>query len=250
MKIAAPGSLCPRFSWGFFAVLAASAGLCSASCEPGVATPVPEPPTLNLARVGPPAMESTAQPLNGVHIYGLSGAAPSGALVRVTNLDGTDPPSTVNVQPDGSFDVVVNVTSGQELRFDWLRGAERGEPQDARFITMPSPFHLEPSQRFDCVKLTPGFSVDFGLALTQTLLVENECASSITLAAPRARLGLPDFALETALPIDIEPGLETTLGLTFTRAQTTAREDTLFFDVTRDGVAIRYPITLLAPAAP
>ncbi len=250
MKIATSGSACPRLVRGLAAVLTASVGLGSASCEPGVATPVPEPPTLNIGRVGPPVTEVVAQPANGTHLSGSPGAAPSAAILRVTNLDLTDPPSTVNVSADGSFDVVVNVTSGQELRFDWQRGAERGEPQDALFVITPPPFHLVPSQRFDCVRLTPGFSVDFGQTVTQALVVENDCTSSVTLGSPRARLGLADFALETALPIDVAAGDTTTLALSFTRAQTTVREDTLFFDVVRDGTTIRYPITLLAPAAP
>lgn len=250
MKIAASGSFGPRLAWRVAQVLTVSAGLGSASCEPGVATPVPEPPTLNLGRVGPPATEVVAHPANGTHLNGSSGAAPSGAIVRVTNLDGTDPPSTVNVQPDGSFDVVINVTNGQELRFDWQRGTERGAPQDAHFVTTPLPYHLEPSLRFDCVRLSPGFSVDFAQTMTQTLAVANDCTSSVTLETPRARLGLVDFALETALPIDVPSGGTTTLELAFNRAQTAAREDTLFFDIVRDGTAIRYPITLFAPAAP
>ena len=252
MKIAASGSRCTRLARGSFAAaFAASAGLGSASCGPGVATPVPEPPTLRLDHVGPAGKDSNPQPAaNGTHIYGSPGAAPVGAIVRVTNLDGKAPPSVANVVADGSFDVVLNVVSGQELRFDWLRGSERGAPQDAHFVVDAPTFHLEPSARFACVRLTPGFAVDFGITSLQTLVLGDDCAATVSLSGPRSRLGLPDFTLATALPLDVAPSGEAALSLSFRRSQTTAREDTLFFDVSNEGTIIRYPITLSAPASP
>ncbi len=194
MTIATPGSRWTRCARaGFAPALAVCAGLSAFSCAPGVATPVPEPPTLNLARVGPPTgAQPVSEPaVNGTHLYGSPGAAPSGALLRVTNLDGSDPPSAVSVLADGSFDVSLVVASGQELRFDWLRGDQVGAPQDAHFVNVPPPFRLEPSTRFACLTLTPGFVVDFRQAATQTLLVVNDCAAAVSLSTPRVRSACP-----------------------------------------------------------
>lgn len=249
MKIAASGLDPARWSRGL--AVASIATLCGLGCGPGVATPVPEPPTLNLARVGRPSIDEVAQPsTNGTDIHGAPGAAPGGALLRITNLDSADPASVVNVKSDGSFDATIVVTDGQELRFDWSRGDESGPPEDARFVVQVPSFRLEPSTRLTCLQLTPGFVVDFAQTTQQTLTLANHCSGNVSLAAPRFRVGLVDFTLQTPLPIDVAPGEQASLELGFERAQASAREDTLFFDVESDGSTVRYPITLLAPASP
>ena len=252
MKIATLGrSRTPNASVVAVTALVTGAGLSLAACGPGVATPIPEPPTLQLGRIGPPEepkAESSAA--GGRHIYGNRGAAPVGATLRVTNLDRTDPASVSMVESDGSFDISVVVEDGEELRFDWSRGDERGAPQDARFVKDPSYYHVLPSERFACLTLTPGFVVDFGMANQRILSLDNGCASSESLTAPRLRRGLPNFSLPSALPVSLAPSDSVPLELTATHDRAATTEDTLFFDVTSDGKAIRYPITLLASPVP
>ena len=235
------------------AVLAAGAGLTLAACGPGVATPVPEPPTLQLGKIGGP---SGGQPnvtsVGGRTLFGDIGAAPAGSVVRVTNLDRKDPVVVSSAKADGSFNLGLEVLDGEELRFDWVRGTERGAPQDAHFVQGPrlDVYHVEPSRRFSCVGLSPGFAVGFDGGNEQSLVVSNGCASDITLSAPRLRLGLADFKLVTQLPASIAAGQSGTLDLSFTRSLNGAREDTLFIDVTSEGEVIRYPVTLHAAIAP
>ena len=248
MMSVAPGPFRCSLERARLAALIVGVGLSGASCGPGVATPMPEPPTLNLSSVGPPELVSAPEG-DSRHIAGKRGTAPPGAVLRVTNLDQQNPPSVVNVRPDGSFDVIIGVSSGEELRFDWALGGEQGAPQDARVIDDATSFHLEPAARFACVKLMPGSSLDFAAGATQRFIVRNDCSSTVSLSAPRTRLGSPDFALNTALPLTVPSAESASLDLSFTRAQSGAREDTLFIDLANDGTTIRYPITLRAPAS-
>jgi hypothetical protein len=192
----------------------------------------------------------TAAAGGGREIYAMPGAAPAGAVVRAVNLDRTDPPSVTSAKADGSFALNLAVTDGEELRFDWFQGDRHGEPRDARFVKDPTWYHVEPSTRFACVGLTPGYAVDFSGAAVQTLVVHNGCTDDVTVSLPRLRLGVTDFALATTLPVGIGVGENASLEVDFARSQATAREDILFFDVTLGAQTIRYPITLLAPAVP
>ena len=253
MKIAASGRCQRHSAWGTIATLcAASAGLTLAACGPGVATPIPEPPTLVLSRIGPPELEmpETATAGEGHRLFGRRGSAPPGALIRVTNLERMDLPSVTTVKPDGSFEISVVVVDGEELRFDWLRGTERGAPQDAHFIKDVVWSHVEPSARFACLELSPGFELDFAQGTTQALGVQSSCAASVSLSAPRARLGLADFQLPTQLPLSLLSNESVALRVGLNRTQTGALEDTLFFDVTLGSEMLRYPVTLVAPALP
>jgi hypothetical protein len=188
----------------------------------------------------------------GRQVFGDVGAAPAGSLVRVTNLDRSDPVVVASVKSDGSFDLKVEVLDGEELRFDWERGSEHGAAQDARFVddAGPGDFHFEPSTRLACLKLAPGLALDFSSSNVQTLAVRNECNASVVIQNPRRRVGIPDFQLETALPLTLTLAQSVTLDVSFARSLAAVREDTLFFDVVSAGDTIRYPITLRAPLAP
>jgi len=107
-------------------------------------------------------------------------------------------------------------------------------------------FTLTPSPRFDCLKLGPGYVLDFGSAAQATLSLENGCADALTLANPRTRLALADFATETALPLDIAAAESAQIRVNFSRSVAGLREDILFVDVTQAATTLRYPITLRA----
>ncbi len=238
---------------GVAAALTTGSALGLLACGPGVATPIPEPPTLQLGRIGLPKMESAAEPTaaGGRHIYGAPGAAPFNAVVRVTNLERTDPPAVASALGDGSFDLTLTVLGGEELRFDWQRDGVRGAPEDALFVADgDKAFHLVPSARFACIQLDPGFELDFSVVDTRLLTVHNGCTSDAVLATPRERVGATDFSFQTTLPITMGAGQSSDLSALFVRSQPSAREDTLFFDVTVGAQTVRYPVTAFAPASP
>jgi hypothetical protein len=234
------------------ALLPACAWLLASACGPGVATPMPEPPTVfDLSGVNKSDISPATKPADPavLQILGAAGTVPAGSVVRVTNLDSLAPVSANGAGPRGDFEIDLIAADGEELRFEWVKDAQRSAPADA-LLSRPDPtgavFGLTPSPRFDCLKLSPGLAVDFGTAFSATLNVENACTGAVTLANPRTRLAVPDFPLPTSLPQDVAAGTSTELELDVAPGATGSREDTLFLDVTLAGVTIRYAITLRA----
>jgi len=227
--------------------------LLASACGPGVATPMPEPPAaaFDLTGVGQ-GVTAAKQPSDPsiLGIFAKADTVPGDSVVRITNLDTTDDVSAGNASPQGSFVVDLGVADGHELRFEWVKAGERSLPADA-IVSRPDPagqaFSVMASARFDCLKLTPGLVLDFGASAQATLTLENHCTDPLTLANPRARLNLADFALPATLPPSIAVGKSVSVSVDFTRGTAGLREDILFIDVTRAGTTIRYPITLRAP---
>jgi hypothetical protein len=226
----------------------------ASGCGPGAATPMPEPPPLSptlpvdITLVGPPhavivpTTEGTAQELDGA-----PGAAPSNAVVRVTNLDGADPAYATTASADGHFAITLPVKFGDELRFEWLLGTDRSVPVDALYLADTSgSFQLQPSPRFDCVTLSPGFVLDFGAAQHDmlSLQVQNNCSTELSIDSHSLRRNLPDFSCSTATPLTFAAGTSATLDVNLARTGNAVVEDTLFFNLTQSGTTIRYPVTL------
>lgn len=225
--------------------------LASACGGPGVATPMPEPPTVfDLSGFTDPTVAAKTPLDNRVLVIQTGrGNVPEGATVRVTNLDTTDAVVAGPGTPQGGFEVDLIVTDGQELRFEWVNGTEHSAPADA-LISRPDPlgeyFRVTPAPRFDCLKLTPGFALDFNDTAHATLGIENACNDPVQLSNPRSRLTLGDFALPATVSADVAAGESTEIAVDFTRSTAGLREDVLFIDVTLAGTTIRYPITLRA----
>jgi hypothetical protein len=227
----------------------------ASGCGPGAATPMPEPPSLvDLARVGPPPVGTEAQSTaNGEahEIDGQPGSVPGNAVVRVTNLDGTDTAYSTTAFSDGHFKVDVPVVYGNELRFEWLRGGKRSKPVDALFLKdlqTPADFQLQPSARFDCVSLKPGFVLDFALAqaITLSVQIDNQCSAEVSLDSQALRRMWPEFSTLTTLPLAVPAGTSASLDVAYSRMNAAGAEDTLLFKLTQGGTTIRYPVTLSA----
>jgi len=210
---------------------------------------MPEPPAFDLSGVnhGVTPVVNPVDPT--VHdLPALAGAVPGGAVVRITNLDTPDAVFATNAAKDGSFLATIIAGDGQELRFEWVNGAERSQPADALFV-QPAPsgaFTLTPSPRFDCLRLSGGFVLAFNGAAQASVTLKNACSGELTLDNPRTRLALPDFTLTSELPLSLAAGQSAKLSETFARGAPGLREDVLFVDVTNAGTTLRYPITLRA----
>jgi hypothetical protein len=234
------------------ALMTAGVWLLASACGPGVATPMPEPPTVfDLSGFMDPLAAGAKTPLDSrvLVLQTSRGNVPPGATVRVTNLDTTDPVVAGPGTAQGGFEVDLVVTDGQELRFEWVNGAEHSAPADG-IISRPDPrgesYRLTPAPRFDCLELSPGFVLDFDGTTRATLGIENACAETVQLGNPRTRLTLADFALPATVPDAIPSGESRAISIDFTRDTAGLREDVLFIDVTLTGTTIRYPITLRA----
>ncbi len=215
-------------------------GLLSLACEgPRGASPLPEPPAIDGSRIGSgPSLAPASLPAE-IEITGDRASASPGATLRVTNLDTTDEPVTTTVTDDGRFSVLVSVSPGDELRFEAFRGELRSEPVD-RIIDG----ELTPAPRHDCIALTPGYVVEFDGSTAESLFIDNQCDAPAVVQDPRFRLGLPDFALTTALPVTIEPGRSASLRFSYDPQSSETPEDVFFVDIDVNGEALRYPIGL------
>lgn len=231
------------------APLTAGVWLMASACGPGVATPMPEPPTAFDLSGFAEVTTAVDYPVDDrvLVIASGTGNVPPGGTVRVTNLDDTSPVAAGPGNAQGGFQVDLIVSDGQELRFEWVSGGEHSAPADA-IISRPDPlsqvFGLSVAPRFDCLKLSPGFALEFDSKTHAALGVENGCTDAVTFSNPRTRVTLPDFALPATPPADVAPGESTTIEVDFTRSAAGLREDVLFLDVTLTGQTIRYPITL------
>jgi hypothetical protein len=234
------------------ALVTAGVWLLASACGPGVATPMPEPPTVfDLSGFMDPTPGVVHTPLDNrvLVLETTRGNVPPGATVRVTNLDTTDTVVAGPGTPQGGFEVALIVTDGQELRFEWVNGAERSAPADA-IISRPDPlgefFRLNPSPRFACLKVIPGFVLELDEKNHAMLGIENGCDDPVQLSNLRSRLSLRDFALPATVPAEVPAGESAEIEVDFTRDSAGLREDVLFIDVTLAGTTIRYPITLRA----
>jgi len=231
-------------------LLATSWFVLAGGCGPGVATPMPEPPSvIDPTLLGAPEIAPTVASPGFVDIAGRPGAAPPNATVRVTNLDGQDVPYSTTAFPDGHFLVSVAAADGNELRFEWLSADKRSAPSDVLFVQPGlSSFSLQPSPRFDCVELSPGFVLDFATTAADALLlqIKNQCASDLGIGMLTLRRGLPDFAPLSDAAGTFPPGSVATITVSHSAASVSAAEDTLFVPLSQGDTVIRYPITLSA----
>lgn len=236
----------------------AAAVVCSlgaTQCGPQVATPMPEPPSIDGGKIGlpPTAVTALSEP-HPLTLLGDAGAVTPGSIVRVLNLDETGAAVSAQADADGAFEITVMVSTGDELRVQAVQGSVRSEPIDFIHGGLASVDALVPSPRHPCVVLQPGLELRFAdLELRYTelgprpLRVLNDCADPLSLAEPRFRLDSGEFDLDSELPLTVAPASEATLDISLLELPPPAREDVLFIELSVGGETIRYPIGLYAP---
>jgi hypothetical protein len=216
-------------------------------CGPGGATPMPEPPALGVVdstKVAPVAgVVGGASFPRSVPFEGKAGAAPAGAIVRVMNLDSAAASATTTAAADGSFQLNLEVTPEDELRFQVISETERSEPSDMRVEA--GAFSLTPVVRLDCITLKPGYVVRFASSSSEASLeVTNTCPTSVTLQNPRMRSDAAAFELATTLPLSVPSNASQSLQFELLRTENAVHEDVWFVDITLPNRSVRYPITL------
>lgn len=229
----------PRGLVGRGGALLCALGL--AACGPQGATPMPEPPSIDGGLIGPDreGISILSEP-HPVPLAGSAGAVTPGAQVRVLNLDDAALPAvTSTAAADGSFQLTILATSGDELRVSALLSGQRSAPVDFLY-TFELRDVLTQSPRHACVTLQPGFELELG-AGRASVRFDNACAEPIQLAAPRFRTGT-DFVLVTELPLVVAAGDSAVLELSPRSELPAAREDVWFTDVTLGSSLIRYPV--------
>lgn len=221
------------------------AGLVLAACGPGVATPMPEPPSfLKGDLVSPAPVEIRAvSTIDYTDFLGAPGSAPPGAIVYLTNLDSQNQVVATQVQADGSFTIGSTIQSGDELRFIVVNRGTESAPFDARYDSAVA--QLIVSRRFDCLSIEPGPILQFqALSAPPELTINNSCLMPVALENPRFRVGLSDYLLDGNILPNVAVGTSAVIPIQFSPKQAGAREDVLFFDAVLGGTRVRYAVTL------
>jgi hypothetical protein len=206
------------------------------------ATPVPQPPPENLD-VGKIVIPEAQPATTGVDIYGSPGAAPPNSLIRVTNLETTDPPSIILVNDDGSFHAGLSAELEDELRFQVRIGDDRKPPIDLVFLGGGFAF----GERIDCfrVALETGFgTIPAGVESSTTVVLDNQCAVDAEVDSMFLRTKDPTFGVTAEPPAIVAAGTSELVDVTFAPGGAGEVEEVLLIGVTIDGQAVRYPVTL------
>jgi hypothetical protein len=168
--------------------------------------------------------------LESITIVGAPGAVdPAEGSVVVTNLDRDDAPSVAPVQPDGSFEIVVNGALSEELRLQARTQDARSQPVD--LLLDASGTLVSSPVDFACLTIEPALWLELdGQGDARSIVLTNGCAEALTIAAPRLRRGLAGFTFSPTAPIALGAGEATTVTV---RAVTTTQEDedVIFFEI-------------------
>jgi hypothetical protein len=210
------------------------------ACGPDGATPLPEPPSLVPSGIAMPPVMSLAG--GALTLEGAPGTATPGAVIEVTDLDGTSPVVATSVKQDGSFSLTFSGKTGDEVRLVAAQHGLHSPPVDM-LVTQSE---LTPSPRHECVTVKP-LELRFTAAGSQSFTFENHCSGGVELANLRARLGSPDFSFDKPGAATLEPGHSTTLAVAYAPRIVPPIEDVLFVDVSAAGQTLRYPLGLFAP---
>jgi len=170
---------------------------------------------------------------------------PAEGFVIVTNLDRDDAPSAVVVRDDGSFSVALPGFPGDTIRFQVKQGDARSEPID--LLVDPSAlFSTVAEDAPECLVIDPARFVALdGSGDARSIVIDNQCETSATFAAPQLRRGQGPFTFTPTSSMQIAPGARTIITV---RATGTASEseDVLFLELI-EPEATRRAITLTVP---
>lgn len=225
-----------------------AAGLLLLGCGPQSATPMPEPPGIDGSLIAPviPDIVLLSEP-HPVTVKGEPGSVTAGSLVRALNLDGIEAAVEVRSLQDGSFQLTLLGSVGDELRFEATAAGRRSLPVDVVLAQIDFQDAFEPSPRHACVELEPGYQLPFDGAGGAQWFVRNSCRDALTLSTPRFRLmagGPGATTLATTLPLALPPGQSASLELVSTPGAALPEDQVLFIDVSLEGRLIRYPFGL------
>jgi hypothetical protein len=216
--------------------------------------PVPEPPSSN--PIEPPKADLvtlTPDPFmadTDIDITGAPGSAEPGAELWAVNIDGSAPAVTTQVQPDGSFALVVQGLANDELRLQVRQGSRRSEPVDVIVPSQPGPAVISARALADCILLDPPRELALPAPATSeppeaSIRIENTCALDIAITGLRLRVASSALSVEllASSPPDFVPANGTRQVLV--RAFGDPTEEILLIEFSSTDVD-RRPVTLVS----
>lgn len=196
------------------------------------------PPSLDGSLIGRGMPKRSSSP--PVEIVGQPDSAPlPGAVVRVVDLDGTDPPVDASVEADGSFRLVIGAEEGDVLRFVLLDGDSRSLPLD---LVLESE-SLEPlAAALECWSTDPELTLELGYP-RGSFIVINGCDQPISLARLALRANHPAFSV-TDPPSRVPSGATAQVTVEYSPAGGASEEEVLLIEID-EPTADRRAITLV-----
>jgi hypothetical protein len=214
-------------------------GLCA--CGPGAATPMPEPPSIDVNKVGGGEEVSNLASPTPIRLTGQAGAAPPNATVRVTNLDETSDPVATSSDAEGRFAIDIVASPGDELRFEARTSDWEAEPSDARVKDDLS--GVTAVERPGCLALAEGYTLDVIASEPAAVELTNHCAESVTIQNARMRDGQRGLSV-VAGDLVLLPEETGELDVQVATASTVRVDDILFFDAVIAGEVVRFPVSV------
>ncbi len=221
--------------------------LLSLLCAGCVATPLPDPPTLE-----PPDVErmfvSPTSVGPALELRAMPGTVDAGLTVVAVNLDQSDPPVRAVADPDGSFTLTVLGFSGHVVRVHAEMDGARSSPVD--FVAVggtPSP--LVPTLA-DCLVMADALSfgeVAVGATERITIPIDNDCASEVRFDAIALRVPTLGLNVVTAAPLTIAASSSGVIEVDVTPSAPGALEEVLLVGVAAPEIG-RRAVTLYGSA--
>ncbi len=231
--------LCRSHRWllGLTLVVAVAGAGCSIS-------PKPQPPvpgsgfdfgkvkTHDTGTFGPKAIEG-----------GPGAASPPGALVRAVNLELPEDPVDGIIADDGSFEVELTLTEGDEVRLQIIDGDDRSDPVDVVVGPDDTSPALAVRALGGCLTLTPPAEID--VAIEQLVEVHNGCGEGVTIIEPTLRRPTPGLSVGIGgtWPAQVAAGSSISVAVEFQAPEGTL-EEIAFVEATAPE-SDRRPITVL-----
>lgn len=195
-------------------------GACLGACS---VSPVPEPP--DDAEPDPPELPGPVEwvgcPVcDAIGIHGDAGAAVDAKSIWAVNLDRTEPPASAEVNEDGSFDLFIVATGGDELRIEAHDGPLHSAPLELQLLEDESGFVPASRPFADCLSVEPELSfadVAPGESEQATIALRHDCDSTLVIESIGTHLPTSSFAIVgPEAPLALDPGVNGTINVTFT----------------------------------
>ena len=181
--------------------------LCACSLRPQPEPPPAQPDVVPALLSAEPASPAA---MTGGSLSGAPGAVSPGATLRAYNLDTSQPPSETIAAPDGSFQMLLDMLPGDEIRLQATLEGARSKPLDVvigEIVGVPSP-----APRPFAACLTTADEISFGVLpqgsdVERSVTLSNACEVDITLSAIEMRRPVAGLGVVTdAPPIVLEAG--------------------------------------------
>ena len=207
-----------------------------------------QPPTAGIDATLDPDRVSTADGHTRGEELSLMGepeaASPSGATVRVYNLDSEDPPVETTVQGDGSFQLTLPAEPDDEIRLQVVTEQSRSAPIDAYFGTLVGLPEVDVTSEAleSCLAVDPAYELE--VVDSATISVTNNCSYEVVLDEPQPRVVISGLELgaEQTWPLTLAPG--SSVSVTVSVSADSSLLEEIIFILVSEPVAARYPITL------